>query len=159
MITSSTFHTKNKNPSVLSAMVFVLSMLMLSAVHAESRDGEVVLIAARGSGIEAMQLRDIRRVYLGFKSADNKSVKSPVLNVQSKALYDEFLKNTMHLTEGSYKRKLVKRMFRQGSGEILEVKSLEELNNHLKNNIGDISFIETDSIEDMENVEVIQVLW
>jgi len=159
MITSSTLHTKNKNPSVLSAMVFVLSMLMISAVYAESSDDEVVLIAARGSGIEAMQLRDIRRVYLGFKSADNKSVKNPVLNVQSKALYDEFLKNTMHLTEGSYKRKLVKRMFRQGSGEILEVKSLEELNKHLQDNIGDISFIETDSIENMDNVEVIQVLW
>ena len=87
------------------------------------------------------------------------SVKNPVLNIQSKALYDEFLKNTMHLTEGGYKRKLVKRMFRQGSVEILEVTSLEELNNHLKNNIGDISFIEKDSIESLDSVEVIQVLW
>lgn len=150
---------KNKKPSVLSGMVFVLSMLVISIVHADSSDGEVVLIAARGSGIEAMALRDIRRVYLGFKSADNMSVKNPVLNVQSKALYDEFLKNTMHLTEGGYKRKLVKRMFRQGSGEILEVTSLEELNNHLQNNMGDISFIEKDSIESLDSVEVIQVLW
>lgn len=155
----STLHTKNKKPSVLSGMVFVLSMLVISVIHADSSDGEVVLIAARGSGIEAMALRDIRRVYLGFKSADNMSVKNPVLNVQSKALYDEFLKNTMHLTEGGYKRKLVKRMFRQGSGEILEVTSLEELNNHLQNNMGDISFIEKDSIESLDSVEVIQVLW
>lgn len=140
-------------------MVFVLSMLVISVVHADNSDGEVFLIAARGSGIEAMELRDIRRVYLGFKSADNMSVKNPVLNVQSKVLYDEFLKNTMHLTEGGYKRKLVKRMFRQGSGEILEVTSLEELNNHLQNNIGDISFIEKDSIESLDSVEVIQVLW
>ena len=155
----STLHTKNKKPSVLSGMVFVLSMLVISVIHADSSDGEVVLIAARSSGIEAMALRDIRRVYLGFKSADNMSVKNPVLNVQSKALYDEFLKNTMHLTEGGYKRKLVKRMFRQGSGEILEVTSLEELNNHLQNNMGDISFIEKDSIESLDSVEVIQVLW
>lgn len=159
MFMFSTLHTKNKKPSVLSGMVFVLSMLVISVIHADSSDGEVVLIAARGSGIEAMALRDIRRVYLGFKSADNMSVKNPVLNVQSKALYDEFLKNTMHLTEGGYKRKLVKRMFRQGSGEILEVTSLEELNNHLQNNMGDISFIEKDSIESLDSVEVIQVLW
>ena len=137
----------------------ILSVLLISTAHADTSEGKVVLIAARGSGIEAMPLRDIRRVYLGYKSSDDASVKSPVLNVQSQVLYDEFLKNTMHMTDGSYKRKLVKRIFRQGGGEIPEVTSLKALNVHLQENVGDISFVEITSIESLDNVEVIQILW
>lgn len=117
------------------------------------------MIAARGSGVEAMSIRDVRRLYLGLKSVDSVSVKKPVLNVRSKVLYDDFLKNTMHMTEGSYKRKLVKRLFRQGGETIPEMSSLEELNVHLLENIGDISFIEVNSLEGMDDIEVIQILW
>lgn len=159
MFTRTTIHSINNIPSVLAGMAITLFVLLASVVHADTSGGKVALIAARGSGIEIMHPRDIRRVYLGLKSADSVSVKNPVLNVQSKALYDEFLKNTMHMTEGSYKRKLVKRMFRQGSGEIAEVSSLKSLNEHLQENVGDITFIEINSIENMDNVEVIQILW
>jgi hypothetical protein len=119
----------------------------------------VVLVAASGSGVEAMSLRDIRRLYLGLKSADNKSVRSPVLNIQSDELYDEFLKNIMRMTESSYKRKQVKAIFRKGKEEIREVKSLEQLNQYLLKNKGDVSFVEVKSIESMENIEVVQILW
>jgi len=142
--------------SWLSVIFFVL---LFSTAHADTDEGKVALIAARGSGIDAMQMREIRRLYLGLKSTDSVSVKNPVLNVQSKALYDDFLKNIMHMTKGSYKRKLVKRMFLQGSVAIPELASLKELNKYLQENIGDISFIEMGSIENMDNIEVIQILW
>jgi hypothetical protein len=106
-----------------------------------------------------MSLRDIRRLYLGFKSSDHESVRNPVINIQSEDLYDEFLKNIMRMTAGSYKRKLVKATFRQGKEEILEMKSLQELNDHLLKNKGDVSFVDLASIENMENIEVVQVLW
>jgi hypothetical protein len=134
-------------------------MMLLTTASAEEADTKVALISARGSGIEAMNIRDVRRLYLGFAPAGNKSVKNPVLNVQSESVYDDFLKNIMHMTEGSYKRKLVKRIFRQGGRAITEVSSLKELNDHLLKNVGDISFIEFASVENMENVEVIQILW
>lgn len=154
-----TIHKVKNKPSVFVGMVVFMLVLLASTAHADASEGEVALIAARGSGIEAMSLRDVRRLYLGFKSVDSMPVKNPVLNVQSRALYDEFLKNTMHMTEGSYKRKLVKRIFRQGIEEIPEVASLKELNDHLLENIGDISFVEITSMENMENIEVIQILW
>jgi len=137
----------------------VLMMLLLPTANAETGEGKVALIAAKGSGIEEMSIRNVRRVYLGLKSVDSVAVKNPVLNVQSRVLYDEFLKNTMHMTEGSYKRKLVKRMFRQGGEKIEEVSSLKELNDHLLEHVGDISFIEVSFIDSMENIEVIQILW
>lgn len=154
-----TIHTIKSKPLAFIGIVVVLLVLLATTAHADEAEGKVVLIAARGSGIEAMGIRDVRRVYLGLKSVHSESVKKPVINVRSKVLYDEFLKNTMHMTEGSYKRKLVKGMFRQGRGEILELESLKELNAHLLENIGDISFVEKASIEDMQNIEVIQVLW
>ncbi len=138
--------------------MFVLLVFTLTA-SSEEDESKVALIAASGSGIEVMSHRDIRRLYLGLKSADSESVRSPVLNIQSEQLYDEFLKNIMRMTASSYKRKQVKAIFRKGKEEILEVTSLEELNQHLQENKGDVSFIELTSIESMENIEVVQILW
>ena len=134
-------------------------MLLAYALPAASGEGKVALIAASGSNIEAMSPRDIRRLYLGIKSADNSSVRNPVINIHSEDLYDNFLKNIMRMTAGSYKRKLVKAIFRQGKEEILEMKSLQELNDHLLENKGDVSFVDVASIENMESIEVVQILW
>ena len=117
------------------------------------------MIAASGSNLDAISVRDIRRLYLGFKATDNEAVKNPVINLHSDELYDEFLKNIMRMTAGSYKRKLVKAIFRHGREEILELSSLRELNQHLLNNKGDVSFVEIAAIEEMENIEVVQILW
>jgi len=138
--------------------IFVLLAFTLPASSEES-EGKVALIAASGSGIEAMSLKDVRRLYLGLKSKESKSVRKPVLNTQSEELYDEFLKNIMRMTASSYKRKQVKAIFRKGKEEIPEVTSLKELNHHLQKNKGDISFVEMGSIESMENIEVVQILW
>ena len=138
--------------------MFVLLAFTLPA-SSEGSEGKVALIAASGSGIEALSLKDIRRLYLGLKSKDNKSVRNPVINTQSEELYDEFLKNIMRMTASSYKRKQVKAIFRKGKEEIIEVTSLKELNHHLQKNKGDVSFVEMGSIESMENIEVVQILW
>lgn len=134
----------------------VLSVTVISPVHAQDK---VVLIAAKGSGIESISNRDIRRVFLGLKSADSDQVNKPVLNLYKKEVYEEFLKNVMHMTEGAYKRKIVKRIFRNGTEEVKEVDMLEELNDHLTSNVGDISFVEYDAIEKMHDIEVVKVLW
>lgn len=134
-------------------------LVFTSTASSEEDESKVALIAASGSGVDVMSHRDIRRLYLGIRSADNELVRSPVLNIQSEELYDEFLKNIMRMTASSYKRKQVKAIFRKGKEEILEVTSLEELNQHLLENKGDVSFIELTSIESMENIEVVQILW
>lgn len=156
-----TIQTYKKNCKQFSVSLICMFVLLLSAspVISDEVQGKVVLIAASGSNIDAMSHRNLRRLYLGLKSTENKSIRKPVLNQNSAELYDEFLKNIMRMTAGSYKRKLVKAVFRQGREEIAEVRSLVELNNHLLEHRGDVSFIEITSIEKMENIEVVQVLW
>jgi len=131
-------------------------MVSIDLSYAEDK---VVLIAAKGSGIESISNRDIRRIFLGLKSADSELVNRPVINLNNKEIYEEFLKNVMHMTEGSYKRKLVKRIFRNGTEEIKEVEMLNELNAHLTGNVGDISFVENAVVDKMTDIEVIKVLW
>lgn len=152
-------HMNKKNPSGFFFRLVFMCVLLLFAVPAGSGEAKVALVAASGSSIEVMSLRDVRRLYLGIKAGENRSVRNPVLNLQSTELYDEFLKNIMHMTAGSYKRKLVKSIFRQGREEIQEITSLNELNDHLLQNKGDISFVELTDIGNMENIEVVQILW
>jgi len=141
---------------VFLLLVIVLLMLSIDLSYAADK---VVLIAAKGSGIESISDRDIRRVFLGLKSADSELVNRPVININNREVYEEFLKNVMHMTEGAYKRKLVKRIFRNGTQEIKEVEMLNELNTHLTSNVGDISFVENAVVDKMTDIEVIKVLW
>jgi hypothetical protein len=134
-------------------------MLIIASIKPCYADNKVVLIAAKGSGIESISNRDIRRVFLGLKSADSDLVNKPVINLYNRELYEDFLKNIMHMTEGAYRRKIVKRIFRNGTEEIKEVKMLNELNTHLTSNIGDISFVYNDAAEKMQDIEVVKVLW
>ena len=142
----------------LVCLLSVIMLLMLS-VDLTYAENKVVLIAAKGSGIESISNRDIRRVFLGLKSADSELVNRPVINLNNKEIYEQFLKNVMHMTEGAYKRKLVKRIFRNGTEEIKEVEMLNELNEHLISNVGDISFVENTVVDKMTDIEVIKVLW
>lgn len=149
------FIRRFKHP-VFILIVVLLFIVIIKPSYAENK---VVLIAAKGSGIESISIRDIRRIFLGLKSADSKFVNKPVINLHNREVYEEFLKNVMHMTEGAYKRKLVKRIFRNGSEEIKEVEMLDVLNMHLVSNVGDVSFIEYAAIEKMHDIEVVKVLW
>ena len=141
--------------SVFAAFV-LLSITAMNPVHAQH---EVYLIAAKGSGIEAISNRDIRRIFLGLKSVDSERVNKPVINMSDRKVYEDFLKNVLHMTDGAYKRKIVKRIFRNGAEEIEELDMLEELNRHLISNVGDISFADHDTVQKMHDIEVVKVLW
>jgi len=146
-------------PGKHAVFLLAVAMLMIAIIKPSYAEDKVVLIAAKGSGIESISNRDIRRVFLGLKSADSELVNKPVINLHNREVYEEFLKNVMYMTEGAYKRKIVKRIFRNGTEEIKEVEMLKELNAHLVSNIGDISFVEDADVERMHDIEVVKVLW
>lgn len=140
-------------------MLAAAALLAFAGIDPVMADHSVVLIAARGSGIEEISDRDVRRIFLGLKSTDSDRIRKPVINRYNSDLYESFLKNVMRMTEGTYKRKIVKRIFRHGTEEILEVGTLEELNEHLTTHVGDISFVDSSAIENMRDIEVVKVLW
>jgi len=154
-----TIQATRLSASALTTRVLLVLLMMGLVTPAGADEVKVALVAASGADIEAMTLRDIRRLYLGMQPSSTDSVGSPVLNLQSDELYDEFLKNVMHMTASSYKRKRVKAIFRKGSEEIPEFDTLEDLNRYLLDNRGDVSFVELSAVDDMSNIEVVQILW
>ena len=71
------FIRSGKHAVLLPALV----ILMMAGTNPCYAEGKVVLIAAKGSGIKSISNRDIRRVFLGLKSADSEFVKKPVINL------------------------------------------------------------------------------
>lgn len=140
-------------------MMIVVTITLIAGITPCLAEDKVYLIAAKGSGIQMLSNRDVRRIFLGLKSADSELVNKPVLNVYNRDVYEQFLKNIMHMTEGAYKRKLVKRVFRHGTKAIKAIDRLDELNTHLAVNVGDISFVNYTELEHMQDVEIVKVLW
>ena len=65
----------------------------------------------------------------------------------------------MHMTEKGYQRKLIKRIFRQGDGKIMETKNIADLVNYLEKNLHDVSFMDEDTARSTKGIKVVQVLW
>ena len=83
----------------------------------------------------------------------------PVLNLSDQKAYTLFLKNIMFLTETGYKRKLLKRIFRQGADEIHSIDSSDGLIEYLNTHPNDISFMLKEEALKNPDLKIIQALW
>ncbi len=141
-------------------MQITLVLMMSSVVSiVEAVQPSCVLVTSENSSVEETSLLDIRRIYLGLAVSNNNRVVKPVINTSSKDLYREFLKNIMHMTEKGYKRKLVKRVFRQGGRKILSIDSTVNLVEYLRKNPDNVSFMKYEDARNQKALKIIQVLW
>lgn len=147
------------SPPYFIASLFgcLLYLFMLNSVFAS--DHKAVLVCSNNSNLNSLSMTDIRRIYLGLPPISNNTSINPVLNLSNKDVYEDFLKNIMHMTEDSYRRKMIKRVFRRGTTQIIEVNSIKELVTHLENNPTDISFLSEKTAEETNGIKVIQRLW
>jgi hypothetical protein len=86
-------------------------------------------------------------------------VNKPVINRFNKKLYEDFLKNVMHMTEDGYKRKIVRRVFKYGAEYIKELYSIEEIAEHLSAHPDDVVFVSTANLSEIKDARVIARLW
>lgn len=118
-----------------------------------------VLIAAQESQVSRVEIVELRRIYLGLPSSSDSQIRSPVINLSNKKLFKEFLKNVLHMTEKGYRRKMIKRIFRQGGKKVEEIESLEQLVSYLKANPQDVSFVSAELAKELDGIKVVQSLW
>ncbi|MDH5471345.1 MAG: hypothetical protein OEY61_00680 [Gammaproteobacteria bacterium] len=140
----------------LSIWLLLLSML---PINSYAEDDHVFLITGSRSNISSISKHDLRRIYLGGTAINIPEPTNPIINKIDISTYRLFLKNIMHMTENGYKRKVVKRVFRQGSDKIIEIKNLNELDNHFKEHPNDICFISSKHSSQMLNIKIIKTLW
>lgn len=148
-----------EKPRHFTAILFGCLLYLFIVNTVLAADSRVVLVCSNNSSLSSLNMTDIRRIYLGLNPINIKTRVNPVLNLSNRYIYEDFLKNIMHMTEDSYKRKMIKRVFRRGASQIPEVKSIKELVTHLKNNPNDISFLSEKTAEETNGIRVIQRLW
>ena len=149
---------KENRPAYQIALAFVfLALAFFTPSYAQGMGG--VLVAAESSQVQKISVLEIRRIYLGLPSSPDSLIKKPVINMSGQKTYKAFLKNIMHMTEKGYQRKLIKRMFRQGDGKIMETKNIDDLVNYLEKNPHDVSFMDEDTAKRTKGIKVVQVLW
>jgi hypothetical protein len=147
-----------KNVFCRASLIFVLLVLSVS-LPSYAQDAGGVLVAAKSSRIQKTDILEIRRIYLGLPSSSDSLIRKAAINFADKKTFKDFLKNVMHMTEKGYRRKLIKRIFRLGSGKIIEIENIEKLVRYLKENPNDISFMDKDTAEKTKGIKVVQVLW
>jgi len=134
-------------------------LLFLFSSHVNAEDYHAFLITGSSSEVTSVSLHDIRRIYLGGTAIESVNIKNPILNMADHSTYKLFLKNVMHMTEGGYKRKVVKRIFRQGSDKIKVIKDLRKLDQHFKEHPNDICYISEKDNKHLINTKIIRKLW
>lgn len=149
-----------KSKSNFNLPVLTLLCLLFSALPSFADSSSGVLVSSKASSIqEKIKRKDLRRIFLGIRPASKYQVAKPVLNTTDKNTYALFLKNILFLTESGYKRKLIKRVFRQGADAIQSIDSHPQLEQHLLSHPNDISFMSKQQAENHPNLKIIQELW
>jgi len=134
-------------------------MLFVYPAQAISDNHSAVLVCSKNSTINTLDSLDIRRIFLGMNPVNQNQSITPVLNLANKKLYKDFLKNVLHMTEEGYKRKIIKRVFRQGADYIKETKTTDDLIKQLTDNPDEISFISPEQARKHKNIKIMQTLW
>lgn len=143
--------------SYLKYCLILSSLFINSSVSASTIEG--VLVSSKNSTTVQIQRKDLRRIFLGIRAAEHYQVNKPVLNLSDHKTYSLFLKNIMYLTESGYKRKLIKRVFRQGADQIQQIENTDQLTQHLASHPNDISFMSKQEALKHNDLKIIQVLW
>jgi len=142
------------------ALCSFLLCLLLSTSTAFAEPDVGVLVSSNASSVQGqIHRKDLRRIFLGIRPAAKYQVNKPILNLADSQTYALFLKNILFLTENGYKRKLIKRVFRQGADEIKSIKNIDELEQHLLTHPNDISFMTKQQAENHPSLKIIQELW
>lgn len=147
------------NRVITHVLLAVLLLLGLCGKSVRAEDhGQVVMITHTSSSAEAISLLEIRRLYLGFSSQDA-DIGKPIINHSDRQLFEDFLKNIMHVTEDGYRRKIVRRVFRYGSDYVTELQSIEKIAQHLAENPNDVVFVYVNNLQRYGDVKILVRLW
>ena len=148
---------------IMSGFGKITSLLLLLSgcftVTLANASDSGVLVVAQDSPVQKISVLEIRRIYLGLQPSEDSRINRPVINQSDPVLYKSFLKNVMHMTERGFRRKTVKRIFRQGGEKVKYIKSRSALVKYLKNNKNDVTFMDLKTAKQSKEVRVVQVLW
>ena len=138
--------------------IIVLMILCYAGVQA-SEVNHAVLIVAAGEPVEKFTTKELRLLYLGYPVTRGELRFEPLVNQSDKITYQGFLQKVMFMSEQSYNRKLVTRVFRRGGERPPSYHQRDPLISELKKNTNAITFVMPEVAASIEGIQVVQHLW
>jgi len=145
-----------KNKKIILILLFILNFYSNSTYAAKTSG---VLVAAKESRIQKVSIIEVRKIFIGLPASELSGIRQPVINHSDNQVYQIFLKKVLRMTDKGYKRKLIKRIFRQGSEKIKTIYKKRELLEYLRENPDDVSFMSKENADNTAGIKVIQQLW
>jgi len=143
----------------VNKIIIVALMILASAGANAGEIDHAVLVAAAGTPMHKFTNKELRRLYLGYPVTSGNRRFEPLVNQSGEVIYQVFLQKVMFMSEQSYNRKLVTRVFRHGGERPLSFQQRGPLISALKNNTSAITFMMPDVAAGIDGIQVVQSLW
>ena len=152
-------HTSTQKTLNFKLILMGIILAFINANIAYSKNNTGVLVSSKNSQIKKIDILELRRAYLRLPIRKESGIANPIINKSNKKVYQGFLKNIMRMTKKTYKKKLIKRIFRQGVEKVNEYRSEKKLAAHLIKNPDDISIMSEETAKKHKDIKIIQKLW
>ena len=142
----------------LLSLIACLCMFSLNGL-AEPSQHTLILVSSQDSSIPALSPLDIRKLFLGVPIIRNGLILKPLRNATDPLLTEVFLQKVIFMSERSYDRELLSRVYRLG-GKRPKIYSVNtELVNELRHIPGTLTYMWLDDIENTAGLKSLGVIW
>jgi len=138
-------------------LVALTSLLFIEQAVAERA---VVLVVRADSEIDAIDILDVRKIYLGFsvRTSANEQVRAAT-NLVDNAIYEIFLQDVMAMSAPTYDRRLLTLTLQSGRRRPDVYRNSQELFDALITDPNLVSFMWQEEAEKSGQFKVLRVLW
>jgi hypothetical protein len=131
------------------------SFILLSSTQVKAADISLVLVAASGSTLSALNANDVRKAFLGVPVSVNDKIIVPILNSSNSDAKELFLQRVLFMSGAVYERHSIGRVFRNGGNRLADYSDQIALANALATTPFGISFM---LAADAKKTSVVKIL-
>jgi len=126
---------------------------------AEPSQRIVILVSSQNSSISALSPLEIRKIFLGVPVVHNGLVLKPLRNATDPLLTEIFLQKVIFMSERSYDRELLSRVYRLGGKRPKIYSENTKLVNELRDMPGTLTYMWSADAENTAGLKTLGVIW
>jgi hypothetical protein len=119
----------------------------------------LVLVCSTESSIPSLSQQEVRKLFLGVPTVRNGIRLKPLRNETEPRVSEVFLQKVIFMSQRSYERQLVSRVFRLGGTRPPVFTEMGELLDELRQSPGALSYMWSDQVAQTYGVKSCGVLW
>jgi len=140
------------------SLIVCFSMISTNGL-AEPSKHTLILVSSQDLSITTLSPLDIRKLFLGVPVIRNGLILKPLRNATDPLLTEVFLQKVIFMSERSYDRELLSRVYRLGGKRPKVYSENTELVNELRDIAGTLTYMWSDDVEDTVGLKSLGVIW